>query len=176
MEPDLNANEFPSSFYSLVEGAPEAVLEFPVDGDSGGPFWSDDGELDLVRCKEWDREEVRVVPLGGNRYRLAERRFGPFSVLTLYWGDEFNADKRKDGALRLTSICVPQSYAHFRFLASGRFDNEHELARHLHSLGGGWETVAGGMLTLTVPAEHAGELQRLMYEQGATPGAIPLGT
>ena len=133
-EPD----SFPSDFYVLVEGAADAVLEFPADDGSGGPFWNDDGQLDLVRCKEWDQEEVGVVPLGGNRYRLAERQLGPFSGLRLYWGDEFNADKGEDGTLRLTSVCVPRPYAHFRFLTSGGFNNEHQLARHLHSLGGGW--------------------------------------
>jgi hypothetical protein len=141
---------FPSGFYVLVEGAADAVLEFPADGDSGGPFWNADGQLDFARCKEWDQEDVGVVPLGGNRYRLAERRMGPFSGLRLYWGDEFNADKGDEGTLRLTSVCVPRSFAHFRFLTSGGFNNEHQLARHLHSLGGGWEAVAGGMLTLTM--------------------------
>ena len=170
-EPD----SFPSDFYVLVEGAADAVLEFPADDGSGGPSWNDDGQLDLVRCKEWDQEEVGVVPLGGNRYRLAERQLGPFSGLRLYWGDEFNADKGEDGTLRLTSVCVPRPYAHFRFLTSGGFDNEHQLARHLHSLGGGgWVAVAGGMLTLTVPAERASELKRLMYVEGLAPGVLPL--
>lgn len=85
-----------------------------------------------------------------------------------------NADKGEDGTLRLTSVCVPRPYAHFRFLASSGFNNEHQLARHLHSLGGGWEAVAGGMLTLTVPAERASELKRLMYVKGLAPGVLPL--
>lgn len=168
------ADAFPSAFYGLVEGASDLVLEFPVDGDSGGPFWNDDGALDLRRCKEWDQEDVGVVSLGGNRYRLAERLMGPFSGLRLYWGDEFTADKAQDNALRLTSVCIPRPYAHFRFLTSGGFNNEHQLARRLHSLGGGWAAVAGGMLTLTVPSEHASELQRLMYDEGLAPGVLPL--
>ncbi len=167
-------DSFPSGFYVLVEDAADAVLEFPADGDSGGPFWNVDGQLDLVRCKEWEQEDVGVVPLGGNRYRLAERRVGPFSGLRLYWGDEFNADKGDDGTLRVISVCVPRPFAHFRFLTSGGFSNEHQLARHLHSLGGGWEAVAGGMLTLTIPSSSAGELQRLMYEGGLALGVLPL--
>ena len=71
-------HSFPSGFYLLVENAVDVVLEFPADEDSGGPFWNDDGQLDLVRCKEWDQEEVGVVPLGGNRYRLAERQLDRF--------------------------------------------------------------------------------------------------
>lgn len=100
---------------------------------------------------------------------------GPFSWLRLYWGDEFTADKSEDGTLRLRSACVPRPYAHFRFLTSGGFNDEHELTRHLHSLGGVWE-VAAGMLTLTFPAEHTSELQRLMYAQGLAPGVLPLET
>ena len=41
-------------------------------------------------------------------------------------------------------------------------------------MSGGWETVAKGMLTLTVPAEHGTEFQRLMYEEGLAPGVINL--
>lgn len=110
----------PSGFYLLVENAVDVVLDFPADDDSGGPFWNDDGQLDLVRCKEWDQEEVGVVPLGGNRYRLAERQLGPFSGLRLYWGDEFNPDKGEDGTLRLTSVCVSRPYAHFHHTRGGR--------------------------------------------------------
>lgn len=146
---------------------------YPADGDSGGPFWNERGELDLVRGKDWDEEDVGIVPLGGNRYRLAERLMGPFSGLRLYWGDEFTADQTVDGTLRITSVVVPRRYAHFRFLAS-KFNNDHPLAKHLHAMEGGWETIATGMLTLTVPADHAAEFQRLMYEEGLAPGVITL--
>ncbi len=165
--------EYPSAFYSLVEEAIEAVLLYPADGDSGGPFWNECGDLDRVRGKDWDEEGVGIVPLGGNCYRLAERLMGPFSGLRLYWGDEFTADQTDDGTLRLTAIVVPRRYTHFRFLAS-KFNNDHPLAKHLHSMGGGWETVANGMLTLTVPAEHGAEFQRLMFEEGLAPGVITL--
>lgn len=165
--------EYPSAFYGLVEEATEAVLLYPADGDSGGPFWNERGELDLVRGKGWDEEDVGVVPLGGNRYRLAERLMGPFSGLRLYWGDEFMADQTVDGTLRITSVVVPRRYAHFRFLAS-KFNNDHPLAKHLHAMEGGWETIATGMLTLTVPADHTAEFQRLMYEEGLAPGLITL--
>lgn len=33
--------EYPSPFYELVEEATEAVLFYPADGDSGGPFWNE---------------------------------------------------------------------------------------------------------------------------------------
>lgn len=165
--------EYPSAFYGLVEEATEAVLLFPADGDSGGPFWNERGELDCVPCKDWDEEDVGIVTLGGNRYRLAERLMGPFSGLRLYWGDEFEADQTDDGTLTITSVVVPRRYAHFRFLAS-KFNNHHPLAKHLHAMGGGWETVATGMLTLTVPVEHGPEFKRLMCEEGLAPGMITL--
>ena len=166
---------FPSNFYNLMEGATEVVLQYPIDGDSGGPFWNDQGELDLTRVAEWEEEEVGVISLGGGRYRLTERLMGPFSGLRLYWGDEFAADKFADGTLRMTSVIVPRRFVHFRFITSGpHFSNDHPLAKHLHGMGGAWETVAGGMLTMTLPVDHGNEFQRLMYEEGLAPGVLPL--
>ena len=165
--------EDPSAFYGLVEKTTEVVILYPADGDSGGPFWNELGELDLLRGKDWDEEEVGIVPLGGNRYRLAERLMGPFSGLRLYWGDEFTADHTAEGTLRITSVVLPRRYVHFRFIAS-KFNNDHPLAIHLHAMGGGWEAVAKGILTLTVPAEHGTEFQRLMYQEGLAPGVITL--
>ena len=72
--------------------------------------------------------------------------------------------------------CPVRTFAHFRFLTSGGFNNEHQLARNLHSLGGGWEAVAGGLLTLTIPCTSAGELQRMMEEERLAPGVISLET
>lgn len=168
---------FPSDFYRLMEGATEVVLQYPSDGDAGGPIWNDQGQLDLERVGDWEEEDVGIVALGGNRYRLTERLAGPFSCLTLYWGDEFTAEELEDGILRITSVIVPRRFAHFRFLTSGpHFSNDHPLAKHLHALGGAWETVAGGMLTITLPAENSKELQRLMYEEGLAPGVLPLVT
>ncbi len=98
-----------------------------------------------------------------------------YGLMTDTTAPEFSMTAEEFGiTLRLTSVCVPRPYAHFRFLTSGGFNNEHQLARHLHSLGGGWEAVAGGMLTLTVPAERASELKRLMYVEGLAPGVLPL--
>lgn len=166
---------FPSAFYYLMEGATEVVLVYPADGDSGGPSWNDQGELALEQGSDWEEEEVGVVVLGGDRYRLTERLMGPFSGLRLYWGDEFTADKLSDGKLRMTSVIVPRRFVHFRFITSGpHFSNDLPLAKHLHSMGGAWETVAGGMLTMTLPAEHGTEFQRLMYEEGLAPGVLPL--
>lgn len=68
-------HSFPSGFYLLVEDAVDAVLEFPVDDDSGGPFWNDDGQLDLVRCKEWD-----LIRPEFHRHSVAALRVAPFKL------------------------------------------------------------------------------------------------
>ncbi|HRW71159.1 hypothetical protein [Ottowia sp.] len=111
------AESFPSAFCSVVDGASEVALEFPVDGESGGPFWNEDGGLDVERCKDWDQEEVGIVSLSGNRYRPAERLMGLFSRLGLYWGDEFTAHDGQDGALRL---CAAPAICPFPFSDFGR--------------------------------------------------------
>ncbi|MBP8902252.1 MAG: hypothetical protein KBG41_06505 [Thiobacillaceae bacterium] len=41
-----------------------------------------------------------------------------------------------------------------------RLDNEEPLAVLVHRFDGGWETVAGGMLTLSVPAGVATDFAR----------------
>ncbi len=164
--------EYPSAFYGLVEKATEAVLLYPADGYSGGPFWNEQGELDIVRSTDWDEEDVGIVSLGGNLYRLAERLMGPFSRLRLYWGDEFTADQVDDGVLRITSVVVPRRYVHCRSIASN-FNNDHPIVNYLHAMGGGWEKVAG-FLTLTVPSEHWTEFRRLISAEGLAPSVFPL--
>ena len=168
-----DADKPPSGFYPLFEGAIEVVLKFPVDGDSVGPRWDDiSGEIDRSACPDWEEERVAVVPLGGNCYRLAERLMGPVSGLTLHWGDEFRAQNDVDGELRLVAVCVPRPFVHYRFLTRAGFNNQEPIAQRLHAIGGGWESVAGGMLTLTVPSAFAGKFQRWMSDYGLTPGVL----
>lgn len=165
--------ENPSPFYSLFEGATKAVLGFPADDDFIGPFWNELGELDTTRGSGWSEEKVAVVALGGNRYRLAVCMDGPFSSLRLYWGDEFMAEPAGGNKLTLHSVVVPQRFTHFRFMVSG-FGSQHPLAEQVHAMGGGWELVAQGILTLTVAAEHAAEFEHRMHEQGLAPGVLSL--
>ncbi len=42
------------------------------------------------------------------------------------------------------------------------------------SIAGGWESVAAGMLMLTVPAEHGTQFQRLIFEEWVATGVITL--
>ena len=162
-----------SPFYNLLAGATRATLVFPADEDSIGPFWNERGELDVKRGPDWSEEDVAVVPLGEKRYRLAVRMMGPFSALKLHWGDEFMAEPTGGDELTLRSVIMPQRFAHFCFPVGG-FGNLHPLAEHLHAMGGGWELVAEGMLTLTVPAERSPEFEHLMHEQGLAPGVIAM--
>ena len=82
---------------------------------------------------------------------------GPFSSLRLHWGDEFIAARHDGNKLVLTKLVVPRKFEHFRFLTSAGFKNSSPVAELVHELGGGWETVAIGMLTITVPAARAQE-------------------
>lgn len=103
-------------------------------------------------------------------YRLAYRSDGPFSCMRLNWGDEFYAGTAGDGSLTLTHVVMPQAFVHQRFLTSAPFDNDMPVARLIHELGGGWEAVAGGILTITVPAGRLLEYQRLMTVAGIKTG------
>jgi hypothetical protein len=156
---------FTSEFYKITVDGSEISLEFPADEQGIGPFWNEDGIIDLSKFEYWDEEIVSIVSLGDNRYRLAVNP-SPFSGIRLYWGDEFIANKIRENTLRITSICTPQPYFHARLMISGTFNNEHQVAHYLHSHNGGWEAMAGGILTLTVPAEHRSEFQRLLDEVG----------
>lgn len=159
----------PSPFYDQLVGAEKFSLIFPLSEDCAGPSWLESGEL--VHSGDG---EIEAVSLGGNRYRLAERCLGPFSSLWLHWGDEFFANRSEGNALTMTHLALPRPFEHFRYLTSGGFKNANPIAELEHEVGGGWETVAGGMLTLTVPAWRAQEFQSRMNAAGLLPGALTL--
>jgi hypothetical protein len=163
----------PSPFYALLEGAKPFRLIFPsIDGI--GPYWGDDGQLVHQPVDELASEEIEAVQLGPACFRLACRCEGPFSGLRLHWGDEFTATPASGGSLTLTRVVTPQPYVHHRFLGSTSFSNDMPAAKLVHDLGGGWETVAVGILTLTVPAEHSEEFQCRLASTGIMNGATPL--
>lgn len=160
----------PSAFYNLFDGARRVTLAFPVT-DSIGPFWDEDGALLHSPGDTLAQEDIEAVQIGGDHYRLACRSDGPFSVLRLHWGDEFITENNaRLGLLRLVRVVMPQPYMHHRILVSEQLQNDQPAARLAHELGGGWETVAVGQLTLTVPASRAAEFLRRM---GNTPGSEP---
>jgi len=164
----------PSPFYSLVERSRKFTLRFPSDEDGVGPYWLATGEMDGSRHDSDSVENVECVALGDNRYRLAIQAEGPFSGLRLHWGDEFFAESGNGCDLVLTRVAMPRKFVHHRFMASGKFTNENPIATILHACGGGWETVAVGILTLTVPVETAAEFMRQMQANDFCPGVIGL--
>lgn len=164
----------PSSFYDQLTGAEKFSLVFPLDHDGAGPYWLESGELVRADGGETEAEDIEAVSLGGKRYRLTERCIGPFSSLRLHWGDEFFADRPAGNTLSLTKLVVPRLFEHFRFLISGGIKNNNPIAEIVHAVGGGWEAVAGGMLTLTVPAFRVQEFQSKMNAAGLLPGVLRL--
>lgn len=141
-----------SPFYDALEGAHEYVLLYPVrTGECVGPHWNEEGALIPGELEE---EDILAVPLGGGRYRLAELCFGPFSGCLLRWGDEFEGDA-EGNTLTLRRVVVPPAYQHYFWVTSGGGDLENTaLGDLLHRYGGGWEVVAGGMLTVSVPVAN----------------------
>ncbi len=164
----------PSPFYDQLVGAEKFSLIFPLSEDCAGPSWLESGELVHSGDCEIETEDIEAVSLGSSRYRLAERCLGPFSSLRLHWGDEFFADRLDGNSLRISKLVVPRPFEHFRYLTSGGFKNSNPIAEILHEVGGGWEAVAGGMLTLTVPALRTQEFQSRMNAAGLLPGLLSL--
>jgi hypothetical protein len=150
---------YPSPFYAQFEGATQYRLRFPVDEDDLGPYWLESGELIAGASGQiWER--IEAVDLGAGRYRLACKVNAPFSGLRLNWGDEFLTEVTGRNRLRLLRVATPLAYRHYSLIVPRRFDNEEALAVLVHRFGGGWEAVAGGMLTLSVPAGVAADFAR----------------
>ena len=165
----------PSPFYDQLTGSEKFSLIFPVGQDESGPHWLASGELVSADGVQTESEDIEAVSLGGNRYRLAERCYGPFSGLRFHWGDEFFADRSEGNTLRLTKLVVPRAFEHFRFHISPGFDNSNPIAELVHQLGGGWEVVARGTLTLTVPALRVREFVLKMNAAELAPSVLRLG-
>lgn len=117
-------------------------------------------------------EDFEAVPLGGNRYRLAQQRFGAFSRLRLHWGDGFIAKRAAGNVPKLCSAVMPRRFRHSRFLTSSDFADNDPIATIVHQLDGGRETVAGGMLTLTVPMLRVAEFHQRMKAADVFPGVL----
>lgn len=152
------------------------MLAFPADEHECGPYWHESGELDTGRGGSLSEEEVDLMELGAGLYRLANRLWGPFTGLRLYWGDEFFAEPTVDNELILTRVAMPRKFKHYQFLGSGPFNNDNPIAQSVHRYGGGWETVAMGMLTLTVPAQAVAGFEQEMEVKKLIPGIFRLAT
>ncbi len=155
----------PSPFYDLVEaGTPHTlIVRLDLRGDAvtrpPGDAKPDDPDISAL--------ELRILPLGAGRYRLCESN--PFMLADLFWGDEFFAEERKPGELRLTGFPPQQRYGHTVIMLSGPFDPEGSMAATIHRLGGGWETFAMGLLVVTLPVERWEEFDAATAVQDGDP-------
>lgn len=109
-------------------------------------------------------------------FRLAEKLDGPFSALPMCWGDEFFATETEPRRLRFKNMGRTQRYEHLQLLLSGPFEPEGMASQLIHLHGGGWEVVAGGMFTATVPVGNAQALLRSLQEAGALPVGLTRGS
>lgn len=165
------AATYPSPFYALFENGVQYELSFPCDEDGGGPHLQADGSIDADRCKEQSSEPVVAVSLGNGHYRLAERCAGPFSGLSIDWGDEFIATEIEESQLLFEQLVMPRRFVHWHIIGSSGSSNTHPFAELLHRFGGGWESIAGGMMTFTVPSDC---IQKITAEADRL-GILPRG-
>jgi hypothetical protein len=157
-----------SPFYAFLEPTAEFVLRFPYSEDLDTANMEFTGKVTDDKYATED-ESVALVSLGGCRYRLAEKLDGPFSVLPLNWGDEFIAESIGERLLKLVESASPQKYAHFRSLTAMQFSSRELASDLIHRFDGGWEVVAGGMLTISVPVEKVQEFRAAMEQSGLWP-------
>ena len=72
----------------------------------------------------------------------------------MLWGDEFFAVREEGNRLRLTGVVVPPRFQHHIMVLNDGIDPEGTLANLVHSFGGGWESFATNLVTITIPAEN----------------------
>jgi hypothetical protein len=140
------------TFYNLLEAKERFELVFPCNADGEGPFWNDDGSPILYAEGSLQSSTVRLVKLGGGRYRLAENPILE-APTELHWGDEFLATNNGNAELELASIVVPQQFRHLSSVSSRKITPGCSISEKIHELGGGWETLMGGLLIITLPVQ-----------------------
>jgi len=148
ISPDLS--EMPS-FYRLLEGAKSVNLGFWLDKQNY------EGPVDPTIAPfspesfEWCSVDVDVVDLGEGRYRLADKP--DFCELTeINWGDEFYAEL-EGASLEFVGRVQPGRFRHEIWIMGRPITPDSELSKTIHSLGGGWLCVMGGLCTVTLPEE-----------------------
>jgi hypothetical protein len=153
----------PSPFYDLFDGAYEAILTFPVDEGGCGPYFDADGNLDLSKGAELSHEPVQVVDLGGGCYRVGDNSL-VMCGLTLFWGDEFIANKNGDD-LELVKR-LPSKFKHYGSIGKAK---SLDVA---HRYGGGWAQELM-MLRVTIPIEQADAFEReIGLQESATEAPV----
>lgn len=141
-----------SAFYNLFADYEVFELSFPCNADGEGPFWNNDGSLIVYPDGSIQSTNLRVVELENGRYRLAENPIFE-ALITLFWGDEFVAMRHGSNFLELTSVVIPQQFRHQSYSSSFGITSGSPMSNKIHELGGGWETVMGGLLTISLPSQ-----------------------
>lgn len=141
-----------SPFYSLLAGSKRFELIFACNSDEAGPFWNDDGSVIRYPDGSIQSTTVQLVELGASRYRLAQNPIFE-APTTLHWGDELIASQNENCELVLTTIVIPRRFSHLSTISSPEVNSGSSISNKIHELGGGWESVMGGLLTVTLPAE-----------------------
>jgi hypothetical protein len=144
--------DFASSFYALLEGANQYQLLIEVNAESKEPTLLPDGTLATSPKNVLLVAYISAVPLGGDRYRVSENNF--FESYELFWGDEFVAVSEGESKIRLKKVVMPKKFQHITSVCEDSWDPEGEEAKLIHKLGGGWDLVFGGLLTITIPVEN----------------------
>jgi len=144
-------------FYKLLAGAEEFMVSFPCTSDGEGPFWDMDGSLINLPNGYRECSRLLMVALGNDMYRIAANPFLE-APTTLNWGDEVFARVGYENTLELTKIKTNQRFRHTIWLM--QIDSEHPLSKKIHEFGGGWECVAGGIVTISIPNENWEEFER----------------
>ena len=144
--------DFASSFYALLEGANQYQLLIEVNAESKEPTLLPDGTLATSPKNVLLVADISAVPLGGDRYRVSENNF--FEPHELFWGDEFVAVSEGESKIRLKKVVMPKKFQHITSVCEDSWDPEGEEAKLIHKLGGGWDLVFGGLLTITIPVEN----------------------
>ena len=139
------------SFYELMNDAELYLVSFPCNSDGEGPFWNGHGALEKFPNGYQEHSELMMVHLGNDTYRLAVNPiFQPPS--TLHWGDEFFARQDQSNSLEITHVKTNQRFKHTSILM--HINSDHPMSKKIHELGGGWECVAVGISTISIPQEN----------------------
>jgi|SRR5579875_2023739 hypothetical protein len=99
-------------------------------------------------------ETSLVIPLGGDRYRLASTPLGSLSDTGPCWGDIIEADFHKDGFLYVRRIAERAPLEHREYGLSRQVVESAEfgqLLREIETCGGGTEIVMGGIFWCHLP-------------------------
>lgn len=99
------------------------------------------------------KEELLVLPLGGNLYRLEESA----ELAEARYHDIIEAESLSDGSLRFLRVVTPSDLKTISYILSEALFESPALSALLNkvvTIGGNWERVFGGVLLLHFPASE----------------------